>query len=174
MITTKIINAAHQQDINIPNQPFSIYGRMIPSYSDGIWSYTTELFETKSEMCFPDENYNFDSMSAGYKFIGAYDQDNCIGLAILKEDPFRYMYLYDLKVNQAYQRTGVAKLLIANAKAVAKVSGYIGIYTQAQDNNLGACLFYLNCGFRIGGLNTEIYKGTSQEGKSDIIFYLDC
>ncbi|HNX16683.1 MAG TPA: GNAT family N-acetyltransferase, partial [Bacilli bacterium] len=47
-------------------------------------------------------------------------------------------------------------------------------YTIAQDNNLSACLFYLNNGFRIGGLDTEIYKGTPQEGKSDIFFYKDC
>ncbi len=53
-------------------------------------------------------------------------------------------------------------------------SGYNGIYTQGQDNNLGACLFYVKAGFYIGGLDTNVYKGTKQEGKSDIIFYYDC
>jgi len=60
------------------------------------------------------------------------------------------------------------------AMDIAKEEGYIGLYTIAQDNNLSACLFYLNNGFRIGGLDTEIYKGTPQEGKSDIFFYKDC
>ena len=32
---------------------------------------------------------------------------------------------------------------------------------------------YLKCGFAIGGLDTRVYTGTSQEGKRDIIFYLD-
>ena len=56
---------------------------------------------------------------------------------------------------------------------MASGKGYRGIYTQGQDNNLGACLFYLKCGFAIGGLDTRVYTGTSQEGKRDIIFYLD-
>ena len=62
---------------------------------------------------------------------------------------------------------------LEKAKELAAKKGYLGIYTQAQDNNLSACLFYLNNGFRIGGLDTEIYNGTNQEGKADILFYLD-
>ena len=58
--------------------------------------------------------------------------------------------------------------------AIAKEKGYVGIYTQGQDNNLGACLFYIKTGFYIGGFDSNVYKGTKQEGKSDIIFYLDC
>ena len=58
-------------------------------------------------------------------------------------------------------------------KVLALAKGYRGIYTQAQDNNPSACLFYLRAGFRIGGLDTEVYKGTNQDGKSDILFYLD-
>ena len=76
-------------------------------------------------------------------------------------------------MNRAYRNRGVASLLIENAKKIASEKGYRGIYTQGQDNNLSACLFYIKCGFRIGGLDTEIYKGTRQEGKADILFYLD-
>ena len=34
-------------------------------------------------------------------------------------------------------------------------------------------VFDLKNGFVIGGLDTHVYVGTSQEGKSDILFYLD-
>ncbi|MBR6607453.1 MAG: hypothetical protein IKK98_02130, partial [Oscillospiraceae bacterium] len=51
--------------------------------------------------------------------------------------------------------------------------GCRSIYTQGQDNNLAACRFYLKHGFVIGGLDTMVYNGTSQQGKSDVIFYLD-
>lgn len=93
----------------------------------------------KSEMCFPDENYDYDKMAENSTFIGAYDNNVCIGLAIIQ-----------------------------------KGSGYLGLYTQGQDNNLGACLFYIKNHFYIGGFDTNVYKGTKQEGKSDIIFYCDC
>ena len=34
MIEIKIIDAAHKDDINIPNEPCQLIGRMIPSYSE--------------------------------------------------------------------------------------------------------------------------------------------
>lgn len=125
-------------------------------------------------MCFPDENYCYENMAENTTFIGAYDGEKCIGLAVMQEGFFKYMYLYDLKVNSAYRGQGAAKALMEKARAVAKEKGYRGIYTQGQDNNLGACLFYIKNGFYIGGFDSNVYKGTSQEGKADIIFYFDC
>lgn len=174
MIDIRIINAEHKQDINIPNEPFLLSGRMIPTYIDEQWNYSVEKFGMEQQMCFPDENYSYDDMVENSTFIGAYDNEKCIGLAIMQEGFFKYMYLYDLKVNSAYRKCGVAKALIEKAKTIAKEKGYTGIYTQGQDNNLGACLFYIKVGFYIGGFDSNVYKGTKQEGKADIIFYLDC
>lgn len=175
MIEIRIINEEHKQDINIPNEPFSLFGRMIPSYINEQWQYSIVRFreEELCEMCFPDENYDYDELSKNSVFVGAYDGDTCIGLAILQHAMMKYLYLYDLKVNRDYRGRQIGKMLIEKSKEVAESLGYIGIYTQGQDNNLGACLFYLKNGFVIGGLDTHIYVGTSQEGKSDILFYFD-
>ena len=175
MITVRIIDAEHKADINIPNQPFQLFGRMIPSYVNEQWSYDVERLpkEQITEMCFPDENYDYDEMAENSVFIGAYDGDTCIGLAILQEAFFQYMYLYDLKVDPAYRGKRVGAMLMEKAKEAALERGYHGIYTQGQDNNLGACLFYLKNGFVIGGLDTQVYKGTPQENKKDILFYWD-
>lgn len=67
----------------------------------------------------------------------------------------------------------IGTLLIEQAKEIALQQGYRGIHTVGQDNNLAACLFYLQNGFVIGGLDTHIYRGTAQEGKKDIHFYCD-
>lgn len=171
MIDIRIIDKTHEADINLPNEPFRLFGRMIPSYTNGEWSYTTQRFPVESSMTFPDEWYVYDDMIGSSTFIGAYDGDTCVGLAILQEGFFKYMYLYDLKVNLSHRRQGVAKQLIEKAEQLAKEKGYIGIYTQGQDNNLGACLFYLNAGFEIGGFDNKVYEGTKQEGKADIFFY---
>lgn len=175
MIEIKSIGEANKQDINIPNQPFPLWGRMVVSRQNEQWGHTVERSapEDVSEMCFPDEHYDFAEMSRDHTFIGAYDGDKCVGLAILQEYFFHYMYLLDLKVDGACRGQGVGAALIEKAKEVARGKGYGGIYTQGQDNNASACLFYLKQGFRIGGLDTEVYKGTAQEGKSDILFYLD-
>lgn len=175
MITVKRIDKAHEADINIKNEPFALYGRMILTYVEEKWGYTTELFapENCSEMCFPDENYEFDELASDSFFLGAYDGEKCIGLAILQQAMQKYMYLYDLKVSRAYRGRRVGTLLVEKMKELALEQGYRGIYTQGQDNNLGACLFYLKSGFVIGGLDTHVYAGTPQEGKKDIIFYCD-
>lgn len=175
MIEINVIDSAHQADINIPNEPFPLFGRMVPCYVDETWGHKEVLFDAAdvSEMCFPDENYDYSAMKENSVFLGAYEDGACIGLAILQDAWFKYMYLYDLKVCRASRRRGAAGALLKKAMEIALERGYSGLYTQGQDNNLAACLFYLRTGFRIGGLDTEVYKGTSQEGKADILFYWD-
>lgn len=174
MLKIRVIGADRKADINIPNEPFKVFGKFIPSFINGQWSYETRLFDKENvkEMTFPNENYNYDKMVDSI-FIGAYDNEKCVGLAILQPAYFKYAYLYDLKVNREYRRKHVGENLIAEVRKTAKQLGYSGIYTQAQDDNLGACLFYLKAGFYIGGLDTNVYKHTPQAGKSDIIFYSD-
>lgn len=174
MIQIKIIDAQHKADINIPNESFQMFGRIITSYNNDQWSYQLVRYEPESvsEMCFPDENYNYDDMQDSV-FIGAYDGETCVGLAILQPGFFKYMYLYDIKVNKEYRGRHIGKMLLTKAKNIALEQGYCGLYTQGQDNNPGACLFYLNSGFYIGGLDTNVYRHTKQEGKADILFYCE-
>lgn len=177
MATIKIINEENKADINIPNEPFRVFGRVEPSRANGVWGYDVKRFDEGDvcEMCFPDENYDFDKMkNDGFFFIGAYEDGKCVGLAVLQKGFFKYMYLYDLKVCSAYRGKHIGKLLIEKSRGVAKENGYCGLYTIGQDNNVSACLFYLGTGFRIGGLDTDVYKHTKQEGKADIIFYSEC
>lgn len=173
-IEIKQINKSNSGDINIPNEPFLLCGKMLPTYN-GKWNYSVVYFEKNdvSEMTFPNENYDYEKLAENSFFVGAYADNVCIGLAIYQNSWNKYLYLYDLKVNAAYRHSGVGKMLINEGKAIALENGYNGIYTQGQDNNLIACLFYIKAGFHIGGLDTDIYKGTMQEGKADIVFYLD-
>lgn len=176
MADIRIIGEDCREDINLPNEPFRLIGRMIPSYTNGRWSYDVcrRKEEDITEMRFPDENYRYDEMKDDSVFIGAYDQDRCVGLAVLRDACFRYMYLYDLKTSREYRRQGVATALLEKAKEACRARGYSGIYTIGQDDNLSACLFYIKAGFCIGGFDTRVYHGTAQEGKADVIFYLDC
>ncbi len=53
-IEIKTINREHKEDINLKNEPFTIFGRLIPTYDGESWNYTQELFAKKSELRFPD------------------------------------------------------------------------------------------------------------------------
>jgi len=172
-INIRLVNQIYKDDVNLANESFSLFGRFLPTYNISKWSHEISYFEDPSEMCFPAENYNFDELSTNCVIIGAYVGQKCVGLAILQNAWFKYMYLSDLKVSKAYRKFHIGSKLMEKAKEVAKIRNYNGIYTRAQDNNLGACLFYLKNGFVIGGIDTHVYKGTSQEGKIDILFYTE-
>lgn len=175
MVEIRLIDEAHKGDILLKNDPFPLYGRMIPSYVDEKWGYRIEKFpaEQCSEMCFPDEPYDYDEMAQSTFFVGAYQNGVCVGLAILERGFFKYLYISDLKVAASCRKLGIGKLLIEKCMEIARMNQMQGVSLQVQDNNLAACLFYLKVGFRIGGLDTEGYKGTSQEGKADISMYRD-
>lgn len=172
MIEIKQILPDNENDANIPNQPFKIWGKMIPSLHNGEWDYQVVEFKETAEMCFPDCFY--DIKNGDSIFYGAYDGDKCIGVAVLRKGMFKYLYLDDLKINSKYRRQGVGSMLIKVCLERAKMQHMEGIYTIGQDNNLSACLFYINQGFKIGGFDNKTYQGTSQEGKADIAFFLDC
>ena len=175
MIEIRRIDAQRKRDIRLPNEPFSLFGRFEVRYQDGKWSHALRKFapEDVREMRFPDENYDFDQMQDSV-FLGAYESDRCVGLAILQPGFFKYMYLYDLKVCGAQRGKGIGKMLIQAASAVARESGYRGLYTQVRGDTPDAMLFSLSEDFELGGLDTHVYRGTAQEGKADVLFYRDC
>ena len=171
MIEIREITEENQQDLNLKNDPFEMLGRLIPSLKDGVWDYRVEKFQSVGSMCFPDENYDFRQYAKDGLILGAYEDGKCLGIGIFQDTCRKYLYLLDLKVSSCARRKGIGKLLINAGMARAKTRGYRGLYLHAQDNNLNACLFYLACGFEIGGFDNYIYNGTGQEGKADIIFY---
>lgn len=173
MIEIRLIDEAHKGDIRLKNDSFPLYGRMVPSYNGKEWSSQKFPPEECGEMTFPDEPYDYDKMAERTFFVGAYEGERCVGLAVLERSFFKYLYLSDLKVAADCRGKGVGRMLIEGCMEIAKEQKMQGVSLTVQDNNLNACLFYLAVGFRIGGLDTETYNGTSQEGKADIEMYRD-
>lgn len=113
------------------------------------------------------EANHFEFLPIGVNRGSHNDGDRCVGLAVLQPGLFKYMYLSDLKVSREYRGRHIGRRLMQKLKEMAVQNGYCGLYTQGQDDNPGACLFYLNCGFYTGGLDTNVYRHTKQEGKAD-------
>lgn len=167
----KRITRENAGDLKLKNEPFSMPGRFVPTLRDGKWSYRVEALETVETMAFPDEAYDLEKITAEGAAFGAYENGACVGLAVYKDAFWNYMYLHDLKVSAAARGKGIGRALIDAGMKEAQTRGYGGLYLQAQDNNVNACLFYLKIGFRIGGFDNHVYNGTAQEGKADVIFY---
>ena len=173
-ILIRKIDRAHTADIRLKNEPFACTGRLLPTYADGKWNWSVQYTDAPQWECFPEENYDFAQMEQDHIFLGAYKEDVCIGLAVLQHQWHKYLYLVDLKVATSARRQGIGRALMEEASACAHNLGYRGLWAICQDNNLSACLFYLGCGFQIGGLDTHVYIGTKQEDKADIHLYRDC
>lgn len=173
MIEIHRIDEAHEDDLRLRQEPFSMPGRLIPSLQDGRWSWREELYQKPEEMCFPAETLELDQIDRDGAAFGAYLDGKCVGLAVYRKGFFAYLYLQSLSVLRDSRGHGVGKALLEAGKRYARDNGYRGIYLQAQDNNLNACRFYLHCGFEIGGFDNRIYTGSKQEGKADILFYMD-
>ncbi len=160
-------------DLRLKNDSFFMPGQFVPMLNEGIWSYRISLREEPDTMRFPDEDYEFDKVEQQGCAFAAYEGDTCVGLIVLKDSFWNYMYVYDLKVSAVARGKGIGGALIRAGMEEAKRRNYGGLYLQAQDNNLNACLFYLKQGFQIGGFDNRVYHGTSQQGKADVLFYLD-
>lgn len=173
MITYEIISKESEENLQLPNEPFEIFGQLIVTRSENEWAYETKLFDQTDFMVFPAENYSFDAIDEKGFAFGAYMSEKCVGLAIFEYSWNKTIYLMDLKVTKNYRRKGIAHRLIHAGKERAKELNFKGIYTIAQDNNLGACQFYLKSGFSIGGFNTMDYRHTAQKDKADVYFYQD-
>lgn len=170
MIEIKLIE--DPSSIDLTPDAFKVFGKLVPSLLNGEWGYRVVYYpeaEAKEDR-FPKEDYS--AYDKGV-FIGAYEEAKLVGLGLLLPGDFAYMYLSDLEIRKEYRGQGIGSSIIEKAKIVAKDKGFAGIYTYAQDNNLAACLFYLHNGFRLGGVDSELYRHTPQEGKTDIAFYLD-
>ena len=165
-----LIGPEREDDLKLENEPFPLFGRLVPALQDGIWTWREERFESVSEMCFPDEDY---TLSDDRFYLGAYEDGCCVGLAVLEKSWTKYLYLSDLKVRRASRRRGIGHLLIRSSLELAGRNEYRGLYAVAQDNNLAACRFYLKEGFVIGGFDNRVYTGTTQAGKADVYFYRD-
>lgn len=170
-IKIKVVDKENKESLSLENDSFNIIGELIVSRNDGQWVYTENEFEQVTEMIFPDENYSYDRVVRDGFSIGAYDEDQCIGLAIFEYQWNSYVYLSDLKVKNQYKNQGIASKMLDFSKGRILNKGYKGISTIAQTNNLIANRFYLKYGFEIGGLNTQDYHFTSQKGKADVYYY---
>ncbi|MDD6241212.1 MAG: GNAT family N-acetyltransferase [Eubacteriales bacterium] len=172
MINVRITELLNKDDLKLATRPYTIKGRMQVRYYNGRWSYKIIEYKNKSLDDAPIDEYDYDKYSKNYVIFGAYVNDKCVGFALLeKTSRTRYLYVREVRTDSEYLSQGIGTKLLQHCFDKALALGYRGIYAVTPDNNLDSCRFYLYNGFRIGGLDTEYYMGTNNEGKKDIIFY---
>ncbi len=161
-------------DINKASQPYEVIGRIKPTFSDGIWTYTEEIYERSYMKEYPNNPCDYtDYIDNSDKIVFfAYSDKECIGQIVLKRDWNRYAFIEDICVAKSARGQGVGTSLIQKAIEWAKNSYLNGLALETQDNNLLACRFYAKCGFVIGAVNTMLYRNFIDNEEFAVFWYL--
>lgn len=155
-IEIKILKNKFITIVNSANEPFSIIGKVLPKFYNGIWSFEEELYDTPSEIRFPDDKLDWPSyIDSNQKIVLlAFHEDTCIGQIRLVKDWNRFAYIENIAVKKSFRKSGVGHLLLEAAEIWAKEQSLIGLSLEAQNDNLIACRFYVKEGFVLGGVDT--------------------
>ena len=150
--------------INDTNESFPIIGKILPSFSNGVWSYEEELYDTPSEIRFPDDKLDWSAyINSSEKIVLlAFHEDACIGQIRLVKDWNRFAYIENIAVKKDFRKSGVGHLLLEAAETWAKEQSLIGLSLEAQNDNLIACRFYVKEGFVLGGVDTLKHSANAE------------
>ena len=142
--------------INDTNESFPVIGKILPSFSNGLWSYEEQLYDTPSEIRFPDDKLDWSAYidSSEKVVLLAFHENACIGQIRLFKDWNRFAYIENIAVRSSFRKSGVGHLLLEAAETWAKEQSLIGLSLEAQNDNLIACRFYVKEGFVLGGVDT--------------------
>lgn len=144
------------EDINKTNDYFKVFGKIVPSFQSGKWSFEEKLFDETKDIRFPDDKLDWSQyINRDDKALFlAYLNNICIGQIRIMKDWNRFCYIESIATKKDYRGSGVGKLLLNKAEEWAKQRELIGMSLEAQDDNLGACRFYVKQGFILGGVDT--------------------
>ena len=168
------ISLKNIHDINKPNHPFCVIGKIIPVFQNGMWSFTECIFEKPYEKYYPndDEEYNTYIDNSEKTVFFCYDDINCIGQIRLRKYWNNYAFIEDIAVSQNNRGKGIGTQLIKKAVEWAKSKNLIGLMLETQDNNLLACRFYSKIGFQIGAVDTMLYTDFDNADEKAVFWYM--
>lgn len=92
------------------------------------------------------------------------------GQVILEKHWNNYVWL-EIAILEEYRRKGLGRKLIESSIDWSKSKGFPGIMLETQNNNVPACKFYKACGFKLGGIDTELYKGINKDNTEIALFW---
>ncbi|MFZ2097260.1 MAG: GNAT family N-acetyltransferase [Anaerolineales bacterium] len=171
-ITIKGIDARNIGDVGKCDGEFTIDTKLILSVENGEIRYKVmEVPSTKKRYGIDNVDYTtyIDDLDKAI-FLG-YADGQIAGQIILRKNWNRYAYIEDITVDVNYRRRGIGKELISQAMRWAQERSLAGIMLETQNNNVRACKFYENCGFRLRGFDTYLYKGIDSDTDEVALFW---
>jgi len=89
----------------------------------------------------------------------AYVDGELAGQIVLRRNWNEYASIEDIAVDVGFRKQGIGLALISQAKRWTQERQLPGIMAETQNNNVQACKFYEECGFKLGGFDNYLYRG---------------
>jgi streptothricin acetyltransferase len=131
--------------VHAENREISYTVEPVPSYTK---RYPVEEIDYRTYIQNPDKAIYF-----------AFLDGQLAGQIILRKNWNQNAYIEDLEVEVKFRRQDIGRRLIEKAIEWAKARELAGIMLETQNNNVAACHFYECCGFRLRGLDFDLYRG---------------
>lgn len=158
------INANNVKDVNTCDGEFIIDTKLeIVVEDDAIYYKIVKTPQTKKRYKHDDGDYITYVVDPDKTVFLIKVDEQIAGQIILRKNWNSYAYVEDIAVDTKFRRQGIGEKLISQAKHWAQERNLAGIMLETQNNNVSACKFYEKCGFRLGGFDRYLYKGTNRE-----------
>lgn len=176
MMSVEIIKMGTEQihDINKPNQPFLVTGKIVPRFDGNEWSFDEVIYESPYYKEYPNDEIDYsDYIDNKDKVVFlSYMNGECVGQIRLRINWNEYCFVEDIAVSTSYRGRGIGTLLMQKAVEWAKSNRMHGLMLETQDNNLSACRFYRKCGFKIGGVDAMLYANFNNSSEKAMFWYM--
>lgn len=158
---------------NTSNEPFEVFGRLIPKFDGRVWTYEEELFSEPYIKTYPPDESTAEEYinSSEMETFLFFDGDICAGQICVRENWNKFTFIEDISVKEKYRRKGIGTALLNRASLWSAEHNLNGLMLETQDINLAACRFYQKYGMRLGAADNMLYYNFSTHSETALFWY---
>jgi streptothricin acetyltransferase len=172
MIAVCELDEGNLQDVNKCDGTFTVDSRLVLQIEKDAIRYTVANI-TPYQKRYPLDDIDYTKYLANptKTIFFAYQDGQLAGQVILRANWNHYAFIEDIVVDSHHRRSGIGRALMQAAIAWAKDRQLAGVTLETQNNNVTACHFYENCGFKLGGMDRYLYKGISKDTQEIALYW---
>lgn len=159
-IALREIDKDNLQDANKCDSAFTVDSKLVLHAENGVIRYSIVGEEPyQKSYVFQKKNYRSYISNPDKIIYFAYADGQLAGQIDINKHWNGYAWIDDFAVDTRFRRRGIGRAMMRKAVNWAKAKYLPGIMLESQNNNVPACRFYENFGFKLRGFDTNLYKG---------------
>jgi streptothricin acetyltransferase len=171
-IIIREIDHDNLRNINKCDAIFTVNSKLVLHATDGVIRYSVVSVESYQKQYVYDEKDYSSYISNPNKIIYfVYVDGRLAGQIGVIKHWTAYAWIDDFVVDIQFRRSGVGRAMMQQVVNWAKARRFPGIMLETQHNNVVACQFYENFGFKLYGFDTHLYKGLNPDTEEIALYW---